>query len=165
MHKKFEINRKKIKGGCQSERKVVTHKSKSDLPLVICDFYKWKHLKPDNVWVYIFFRLVNAKNLIDLLKSYGPNEESLLMTFCCQKNDSAFLRAQIFAFLSRVLVEANGEAIEMIIKKNHLGLSALDYATMANNAKVASFLAKLFYIFGEDVLGKDTQVSYTWYEL
>ena len=32
MHKKFEINRTKIKGGCQSGRKVVTHKSKSDLP-------------------------------------------------------------------------------------------------------------------------------------
>ena len=34
MHKKFEINRTKIKGGCQSERKVVPHDSKGDLPLV-----------------------------------------------------------------------------------------------------------------------------------
>ena len=60
MHKKFKINQRKIKGGCQSEtkaahcysctdlnlnrtkikggyqlgRKVVTHDSKSDLPLV-----------------------------------------------------------------------------------------------------------------------------------
>ena len=34
MHKKFEINLTKIKGGCQSGRKVVTHNSKSDLPLV-----------------------------------------------------------------------------------------------------------------------------------
>ena len=34
MHKKFEINWKKIKGGCQSGRKVVTYNSKSDLPLV-----------------------------------------------------------------------------------------------------------------------------------
>ena len=33
MHKKFDINRTKIKGGCQSGRKVVTHNSKSDLPL------------------------------------------------------------------------------------------------------------------------------------
>ena len=33
MHKKLEINQTKIKGGCQSERKVVTHNSKSDLPL------------------------------------------------------------------------------------------------------------------------------------
>ena len=104
--------------------------------------------------------MVNAKNLTDMLKSYGPNDESLLMTFCCQKNDSAVLRAQIFAFLSRVLLESNHEAIEMIIKKNQVGLSALDYATMANNAKVAAFLAKLFYIFGQDVLGKDSQVSF-----
>ena len=33
MHKNFEINRIKIKGSCQSGRKVVTHDSKSDLPL------------------------------------------------------------------------------------------------------------------------------------
>ena len=33
MHKKFEINRTKIKGNCQSGRKVVPHNSKSDLPL------------------------------------------------------------------------------------------------------------------------------------
>ena len=31
MYKKFKINRRKIKGGCQSGRKVVTHNSKSDL--------------------------------------------------------------------------------------------------------------------------------------
>ena len=33
MHKKFKINQTKIKGGCQSGRKVITHDSKSDLPL------------------------------------------------------------------------------------------------------------------------------------
>ena len=33
MHKKFEINRTKIKGGCQSGRKVVTNNSKSDFLL------------------------------------------------------------------------------------------------------------------------------------
>ena len=33
MHKKVEIIRTKIKGGCQSGRKVVAHNSKSDLPL------------------------------------------------------------------------------------------------------------------------------------
>ena len=33
MHKKFEIKQTKIKGGCQSGTKVVTHDSKSDLPL------------------------------------------------------------------------------------------------------------------------------------
>ena len=34
MLKKFEINRTKIKGSCQSGRKVVPQDSKSDLPLV-----------------------------------------------------------------------------------------------------------------------------------
>ena len=33
MHKKFKINRTKIKGGCQLGGKVVTHNSKNDLPL------------------------------------------------------------------------------------------------------------------------------------
>ena len=33
MHKKLEINLTKINGGCQSGRKLVTHDSKSDLPL------------------------------------------------------------------------------------------------------------------------------------
>ena len=37
MQKKFEINQTKIKGGCQLGRKVVTHNSKSDLPLVTLD--------------------------------------------------------------------------------------------------------------------------------
>ena len=36
MHKKSEINQTKIKGGCQSGRKVVTHNFKSDLPLASC---------------------------------------------------------------------------------------------------------------------------------
>ena len=42
MQKKFEVNRTKIKGGCQSGKKVVTHDSKSDLPLV--EFGKKWHL-------------------------------------------------------------------------------------------------------------------------
>ena len=32
-HVIFQVNQIKIKGVCQSERKVVTHNSKSDLPL------------------------------------------------------------------------------------------------------------------------------------
>ena len=37
MHKKFQINRTNIKGGCQSGRQVVTHNFKSDLPLMLKD--------------------------------------------------------------------------------------------------------------------------------
>ena len=35
MHKRFEINRTNIKGGCQSGRKVATHNSKSDVTLEV----------------------------------------------------------------------------------------------------------------------------------
>ena len=34
MHKKFEVNRKKISGGCQSERKAAEMISYSKMPLV-----------------------------------------------------------------------------------------------------------------------------------
>ena len=40
MHKNFEINYTKIKGGCQSGRKVVTHNSMSDLPLVLLEMFE-----------------------------------------------------------------------------------------------------------------------------
>ena len=44
MHKTFEINGTKIKGGCQSGKKVVSHNSKSDLPLVIFFFFfRFRH--------------------------------------------------------------------------------------------------------------------------
>ena len=36
MQKKFEMNRTKIKDGCQSGKKAVTHNSKSDLPWLGC---------------------------------------------------------------------------------------------------------------------------------
>ena len=49
MHNKFEKNRRKIKGSCQSGRKVVIHNSKSDLPL---------------------FRKLNYMLLTPLLKSF-----------------------------------------------------------------------------------------------
>ena len=44
MHKKFEINHTKIKSSCQSGIKVVTHDSKSDLPLA----YSHTHSGPYN---------------------------------------------------------------------------------------------------------------------
>ena len=47
IHKKFEIDRTKIKGDCQLGKKVVTYNSKSDLPLV-------KNVK-ENVDFFNFF--------------------------------------------------------------------------------------------------------------
>ena len=40
MCKKFEINRTKIRGSCQSGREVVPHDSKSDLPLTLGKAYR-----------------------------------------------------------------------------------------------------------------------------
>ena len=52
MHKKFEINKTKIKGGCESERKAVTHKSKSDLPLGFSTFKNRFLEKKANIFVF-----------------------------------------------------------------------------------------------------------------
>ena len=87
MHKKFEINQTKIKGGCQSGRKVVVaHDSKSDLPLVIdwdgqFSYYKVKAYKPkpknistalDDIFVYfagnIITRMFEALNKAEILR-------------------------------------------------------------------------------------------------
>ena len=43
--KKFEINQTQIKGGCQLGRQMVTHNSKSDLPLVVYIFWKDSELR------------------------------------------------------------------------------------------------------------------------
>ena len=47
MHRKFEMNRTKVKGGCQSRRKVVPHDSKSGLLLSIFIHFQWniKHMQ------------------------------------------------------------------------------------------------------------------------
>ena len=61
--------------------------------------------------------MVQGKNTTDLLKTYGPDKDTLLMTLCCYKNDSPSLRAQIYAFISRVLEEANEAGIGKYMKK------------------------------------------------
>ena len=53
MQKAFEINRTKIKGSCQSGGKVITHNSKSDLPLVH-DQIETSFLKWFIFWIDIF---------------------------------------------------------------------------------------------------------------
>ena len=49
----FEVNRTKIKGGCQSGRKVVPHDSKSDLPLLTLLESKPFKTAPESVKKYV----------------------------------------------------------------------------------------------------------------
>ena len=51
MQKKFEINQTKIKGGCQSGRKVVTHNSKSDLLLAMHAISSYKEKQEQKEFV------------------------------------------------------------------------------------------------------------------
>ena len=61
-HAKEEINWTKIKSGCQSGRKVVTHNSKSDLPLNISDKFKTVEIRggplvgnQEAAWIFIIY--------------------------------------------------------------------------------------------------------------
>ena len=73
MQKKFEINRTKIKDGCQSGRKVVAHNSKSDLPLTRNDVY-----------IYVLFcspgtKPTNPKKEMDLLSDTAGWERMMFL--------------------------------------------------------------------------------------
>merc|ERR1719189_1672298 len=94
--------------------------------------------------------LVNGKDLTDLLKTYGPNEDSMLMHLCCKHEEPPVIRAQVFALVSRILAQSNPATRANIIQKNASGLSALDYTTVTNNHRIATFLADLYYMMGED---------------
>ncbi len=40
--------------------------------------------------------LVNRQDSQDIFKTYGPNNDSMLMTLCCKKDDTPTIRAQVF---------------------------------------------------------------------
>ena len=42
------------------------------------------------------------------------------------------------------------------VMKNASGLSALDYTTVTNNARIAVYLAEIFYNLGQDIFCRDT---------
>ena len=96
----------------------------------------------------LIHRSINNKNPTDLLKFYGPSKETLLMWLIkesCRERDVQSLRkirAQIFAFLSRVLEESNEEAISMIIRKSDFG-SALGMISHSILYKISTYLIDL----------------------
>ena len=121
------------------------------------------------------------QDLTDLLKTYGPNEDSMLMHLCCKRDEPPLIRAQVnynhleasveqnisltikdfivthnffhlkvFALVNRILSQTNPNTRANVIQKNSSGLSALDYTTVTNNRRLATFLADLYYVMGED---------------
>jgi hypothetical protein len=43
--------------------------------------------------------LVNRQDSQDIFKTYGPNNDSMLMTLCCKKDDTPTIRAQVQLWL------------------------------------------------------------------
>jgi len=67
--------------------------------------------------------LVNRQDSQDIFKTYGPNNDSMLMTLCCKK-DSPTIRAQVFALSARILSEKENALRQNLVMKNASGLSA-----------------------------------------
>ena len=55
------------------------------------------------VLIYDFFK----QDLTDLLKTYGPNEDSMLMHLCCKRDEPPLIRAQVKYIHLEVSVEQN----------------------------------------------------------
>ena len=73
MHKKFEINRTKIKGGRQSEIKVITHNSKSDLPL------SYNHFEvggEGQTQIFKKFLFAHSNSIVEELSQYLMTNDS-----------------------------------------------------------------------------------------
>jgi ankyrin repeat protein len=100
--------------------------------------------------------LVNRQDSQDIFKTYGPNNDSMLMTLCCKKDDTPTIRAQVFALSARILSEKDNSLRQNLVMKNASGLSALDYTTVTNNARIAVYLAEIFYNLGQDIFCRDT---------
>ena len=93
MHKKFEMNQTKIKCSYQSGKKVVTHNSKTDLPLGTFDNDNQRSPKlPDNMKSVALVPFVNYKfsNLLEHL-STCPSSERL--TSCLNMSEIAAIRS------------------------------------------------------------------------
>ena len=70
MHKKFEVNWTKIKGCCQSGRKVITHDSKSDLPLALSASEKNTHMHE----VVFYATRIQCKSRGYVIRNIGGNK-------------------------------------------------------------------------------------------
>ena len=91
MHKKFEINWTKIKAGCQSGRKVVTHNSKSDLPLFRIGFCSKIYFFTSEIGMSQFLKAVTAMGKGVVLNNHRHKWRTFMQNassfpFCCCHN-------------------------------------------------------------------------------
>jgi hypothetical protein len=99
--------------------------------------------------------LVNAKPIDDLRKTFGPHQCTLLMSLCCNNADDSLQRAKVLAVVKRLLAHPDPAVRRDIVKRDLVGSTALDYATLLNKPDVAHFLAEIFYDLGEDLNSQD----------
>ena len=94
---------------------------------------------------------MGSRTVQEILKTYGPNEDTMLNVFCDKKIYTQNM-ADIFQLTRRILSSPDPNVRRNITQKNGVGISALEKAAMNNKPVVADFLAEVFCTLGEDVL-------------
>ena len=80
MHKKFEMNQTKIKDGCQSGSKVVTHNSKKDLPLTK------PMTAPSYIMIFNFSFPFSVGHSVEMITEAHPTEKSGFQVYKISRN-------------------------------------------------------------------------------
>ena len=87
IYKKFQVNRKKIKGGCQSETKAAHCYSCTDLTLGIksfLTFIKWHHifmelLSFESTYIWKFSKIIREVSIVDKRSYYWKSHHHHLL--------------------------------------------------------------------------------------
>ena len=127
--------------------------SKERIPLTF-----WKHMVQTRIhfwWPFAVTRMTPHPCGLRSMHSFPeclkkPMKQALVSTWKSTFNCAFQFFYSIKLYLSLFLTE-------MIIRKNESGLTALDYATMTNNARIATFLVNVYFIFGQDIFCSDSQ--------
>lgn len=96
----------------------------------------------------------------ELLKTHGPNKDTILMILCMQK-DSPRTRSEILAVTRKILGSTDPKVRANILATNEIGSNAFECALLRNKPEVARYLAEIFYDLGVDLVqlrdvGKNT---------
>ena len=99
MYKKFELSQTKIKRGCQSGRKVVTHNSKSDLPLA----YRESLSLPSNFQVHalLYRKYVYRGGMYSVCIALCTHCTALLIEWAVSRNKQNFRDANLMRNFSK----------------------------------------------------------------
>uniref|UniRef100_A0A0K2U2R2 Uncharacterized protein n=1 Tax=Lepeophtheirus salmonis TaxID=72036 RepID=A0A0K2U2R2_LEPSM len=102
-------------------------------------------------------KIVESKVDVELFKTYGPNNDTLLSMLCFSKDESPSNKAKVLALTRKILSHADLKYRSNLIFKNESDINALEFAATTNKPDIAAYIAELYYYVGEDVLCRDAE--------